>query len=874
MESQISNEQPEPKPDSDSEIADSQNKQEQDSEHNGFTKSPDAIPPENKDGISEPPKEPNQNETPLHPDEEDEKTEQPPQETTYSSKRDVIAPESKIEQLNVFNLYGQKAQSHINPKEIIEQFDISKWLLANELLDSDRKNYLERPGFNEALGSLSQSQRLLLLVGPEGCGLHASINALSYDLSKKILGEKNKIFSLPHLIQSSPDVLIRRFSLLEKSIVIFEDGIQTKQSFLVRLLGERDESGFEHVNDQLRNMGSWIIVSGLIEPPNKNARDLYDLFRRQKRLFELGMPNMANLFEKMVYQVGSNRATDLLRFISEKFPGGIDALRTSQDVEFFARRYYEIYTEETDPDQVVSKLTTVIRGITSIERDVRRLFEEELIDSDLDTLLAILLSVLNENLSSLFWGVFGYIKNSQIFEQEGNSATASDAPSEGKEEIKDKPQPQKTRRIFAPSRIAQLKRIHAEEVEKREIVDGEEVTVKIVRFIDERYAEEILRYSRSHYEDQISEICTLLEERFVQDERNVSIRMIMARAIARLSQSNWNGAFVPIISQWAVHPQQYVRASVGYALDQVLMENIYSGNVRFLLNKWATEPIGEYGWNIKWTVASACKQIGLRDITIGLEYLRKLATYLGQRDISKAKSTTELLSMIFDSQIESYMVYSAIQYTMVVYCMQGYIDQVMHELHEWSLESPDKNPLSFIATTLVLGILQEFGYLTMEAQKAGIENKWSSETLQEWSVQVYSTTMRKSYICNQILQYLMQNLNDKDLFETISIAMARTFAIAKLVNKHGLVYAILFQWVDELGQDVSNSILRETTFKIQKILLDICKNLGPDYIEEIRSQLTVASSSDDLSKPIQDFSKRVLRDLNAPSFRYSTRISR
>ena len=52
--------------------------------------------------------------------------------------------------------------------------------------------------------------------------------------------------------------------------------------------------------------------------------------------------------------------------------------------------------------------------------------------------------------------------------------------------------------------------------------------------------------------------------------------------------------------------------------------------------------------------------------------------------------------------------YEAIRYSMVVLCLQGYMEPVLQELREWIGESPDKSPLAPIATFLVLNIFREF----------------------------------------------------------------------------------------------------------------------------------------------------------------------
>ncbi len=788
----------------------------------------------------------------------------------YSAIRDMIAPEAKIRTFNYFDMYGHQAKTTVSTKDLsVEQVEITRWQISNEILQIDRDAYLDRPGFKDAFTHLARKNRLLLLTGPEGCGLHTSIMALSHDLCQKYTADKTalRVFSFPHIMQSSPEFVLREFSILTGSILLFEDGIQTSQSFVARLLTERGGAGIEYLNDQLRHNNSWIIISGPNEPVNSVAREIYASFHRQKQVVELGMPEIPELFQKIITQINAKAATDITKFLSDHLPDAIGSLRTSQDVEFFARKFYDVFSEYSDVDQIVQRSTVLLRGVTNIQREVYQLFEEGLADSDDETLLAILLSAFDGSESNLFWGVYDVVKSSLISTEQPRT-NAAETASDTSVNAKEKPQPVKARRVFGTSRVSQLRKIQAEEVEIREMVDGEEIAIRKVRFIDKRYETEVLQYVRANYANEIQKICSILEKQFILHNPSVNIRVLMARAIATLAQSNWKGAFEPIILGWAIHPDAHVRASVGYALEQVLRDNQYVGNLRKLLNDWSAAPIsGQEGWYLKWTVASACKSLGLSDIALGLEYLRKLATYLGQRDLRKAKSTEELLTMIFDSTIESTVAYAAIQYTIVVFCIQGYIPQVMKELQAWIAEPSEKNPLGLIATSLFLGLFQEFGFLAMEAREAGENGNWEPRVLQEWNIQVFPHP-KKIYVCNHMLQHLIENKDDKDLLDTVKLAMARTFATFKLVQKHGIVYAIFFQWIDELGQDASNIDLRETTFKLQKLFINMCRDLGSNYIAEIYSEIESACTNPDFPHSIQEFAKHICRDLNAPSLRY------
>ncbi|MGA7192147.1 MAG: hypothetical protein WBW94_00850 [Anaerolineales bacterium] len=792
---------------------------------------------------------------------------------TNNAQRDINAPGSDIDKFIVNNFYGWKAESKLSSKSLVEELDITRWQISNDILGIDRETYLERPGFSEALTNLSKKHRLLLLTGPEGCGLHTSVKALSYDLYKKHYTEKNKlkVYSFPHIIQSSPDLILREFSGLSGSILLFEDGLQTKQSFVVRLLSERGGAGVEYVNDQLRNNNSWIIITGPAEPINSVSRDIYNSLVAQKQLVELGMPDISELFKKITVQISGKSATEVTKFLFDKLPDALTSLRTSQDTDYFARTFFDIFSEYSDSDQIIQKAGSILKTIVNVQREVRKLFEEELVDSDIETLLAILLSTFDGYNSSLFWGIYDYVRDNLIPEEPSAVLNSAETKNDAKENVKEMPQPTKVRRIFGISRSSQLRMIHAEEVEIGESVNEEKVLIKKVRFVDHRYAAEILKYSRTNFESQLAKICDLLEKKFILNNQDVSIRMPMARVIAMLGQSNWDGAFIPIIYNWATNPDSKVRASVGYALEQVFRDNLYIGNLRNLLNQWCSDIVGgQEGWNLKWTVASACKSLGLTDISLGLEYLRKLATFVGQRDLRQAKSNEELIAMIFDSQIEGAFVFTAIQYTMVVFCIQGYIPQVIKELQKWSTESSDDTPLALIATLLFLGIFQEFVYLALEAKNAGISGQWEPTILQEWSIQVVSHS-KKIYICNQVLQYLIQNKSDKDLFEAIANAMARTFVVSKQVKKHEIIYAIFFQWINELGQDNSNIDLRETVFMLHKLFISICRKLGPTYINDIYSFMDSAAVSQNFPRSIQEFAKGVCRDLNAPSLRYPSK---
>ena len=728
----------------------------------------------------------------------------------------------------------------------------------------------------------------MLLIGPDGCGLHASVHALSYELNVKVLRAHGKVYEFSSVYQISPELLLRDENETGNSIILLVEGMESRQSLATRLFQGGRDAVFSHVADRLRQIGSWMIITGPVEPSHHHAKVIYEVFRRHNRIIELGMPDMKALLEQLIKQECGNRSAEALKFLSEHFPDATRYLGTSQDAEHFARKCQDILTGELEVEERKQKISEVLSGLASIRRNVHFMLEKGL-KLDSDVFLAILLSVLNGIESNLFWQVFDYVSAALEFDQgyeesdEGESENKDKDEGEDKEQGEGKEQQEKDerkkrsqqnrRRVFTYGRIERLRSIRAEEIAKKELVDGEDIVYKVVRYIDDRYAGEILDYARQHYEKQIMDICKALQKPFIEQQpNNVNVRILMARAIATLTQTNWHEALVPILSGWAICPQAYMRATVGYALDQVLRDETYVGNARHLLNEWITAPIvGETSWHLKWTVASACKQMGLIDIEFGLAYLKKLASYLGQRDLGRAESVDELVFLLLDSQVESQVVYTAIQYSMVVLCLQGYMESVMHELQLWISEPLNKNPLSFVATTLILGIFREFGYLADNSRQAAIQANWASDTLREWSIQVFPGS-KPAYIYNRVLQYLIEKLNNRELSASIAIAIARSFAISRQVGKkHDLIYAIFFQWADELGAGKSIPQLREGYDRIHKLFMDICRQLDGDDLNEIRTHMAKSQSDEQLPEHVRGFAGRVLRDLNAPSIRYTRR---
>jgi len=819
-----------------------------------------------------------------------------PTEATYQADRDIVAPEAgrvgKIytgatttveterAEINLYFGAGEARPTSDEAKQLFEKPDLSKEQLALDELQRERESYLERPGYDEALHSLGQANRLLLLTGPEGCGLHVSVKALSYDLNLKVLRGRGRVITLHPLLQLSPGLFLQEVTRLGKAIILFEEGLQTRQSLNVRLFQDGRDSVFNMVTNKLRQAESWMILTGPTEPAGHHAEAIYEMFRRHNQLVELGMPDMQVLLEQLIEHRCGSRATEILDFLSNHFPNAAQSLRMSQDVEHFARRCDEIVAEEIDIEERKRRVSEILVGLNNIQSDVRRLLEQRL-QVDSDVLLAILLSVLNETESGLFWQIFDYVNNALGLDQESHEHDEDDETDDADEGENEEEKPKKEReektlpprkRVFAYSRIERLRSIRAEEIVKKEIVDGEEIAYKVVRYVDDRYPGTILDYTRAHYEKQIADICRVLQTPFIEQQQdNVGVRIRMANAIAALAQTNWHSVLAPLLYEWATHPRPYMRATVGYALDQVLKEETYAGNARHLLNEWITAPfVGQTSWYLKWTVASVCKQIGLTDIEFGLEYLGKLALPIGQRDLKKARSFSDLVFMLQDSAIESKIVYDAIQYAMIVFCLQGYIDPVMGELQKWFDEPLDRNPLSLIATALMLGIFRDFGYMADHSRQAAIRTDWESDTLSEWSIQVYSNG-KTVYIYNRVLQYLLGKLDDRTLLDAIASAIARSFAITKQANEHHVVYAIFFQWADELGAGRHVPELREGFTQLQKLFLNFCRQLDADDLEDVRTEVNKWQLNERLPEHVREFARRVSRDLNAPSMRYATR---
>ncbi|MGB0388855.1 MAG: hypothetical protein ACPGWR_28880, partial [Ardenticatenaceae bacterium] len=179
-------------------------------------------------------------------------------------------------------------------------------------------------------------------------------------------------------------------------------------------------------------------------------------------------------------------------------------------------------------------------------------------------------------------------------------------------------------------------------------------------------------------------------------------------------------------------------------------------------------------------------------------------------------------------------------------------------------------PLSSVATALILGIFKEFGALAVHSRQAAAQADWEPAVLREWGVRVY-LGRQPAYIYNQALHYFLENHNDRNQFDALAVVFARAFANARPVNEHGLIYAIFFQWADELGQGKHVSQLRAGLKELQNLFLSICKQLDDDDFEAVRRQMMASQSDKGLPKHVREFAGKIARDLNSPSMRYVRR---
>jgi len=783
---------------------------------------------------------------------------------------DSIAEGATIQTL-IQNVYGRSSESQDTsenkPEPIISNDDKPGFLkdkLSIETLKFSRQRYIKRPGHDSALQFL-RSKHVLLLMGPYGCDLDTSVAAVSLDLYDELLDhgrgkQLEQIYRVHSYTGGSPAILLREILEMKNAIILIEDGLATSRSIATRLFRNNENSNLSHLDAKLVEINSWLIVTNDIGSIDSQAHKTYEIFNRYKYTAELGMPEMQVFLDQIVTHEFSKRADMILEFLSTHFPGVVQTLRTVQDVEHFARQAGQVIVDEPDIDtrkREVSRIVTKL--LDNAQSNIERLLEYEL-KHDSDVLLAMLLSVLNGTERNLFWSIFNEVNTALKqrflnYDQPVNKTSRTKDNTNTTESAETKTADVTTetkstgsnaiaqandilrRDWFRNNHAASLRAIRAEEVQKSGVFkDGETIVGICVTYVDSRDADLILHFFQNNYRQNVKEVCDILNVVLNRNIPDVNVRISIIEALTDLALSNWNGIFVPLVAGWAAHEDRAIRARVGYAIDWIFNRGIYTGNARALLNTWITAPIGgQTSWYVKWTVASVCKTVGLTDIDFGLSYLKLLAENVGARDLRNVKSEEDLAILWLDSKIESEIVYDAIRYAMIVFCLNGYMEDVIQELQRWISNSNKNSPLALIATLLFINIFQEFGKHAQKNHQIANNKVWKETVLTELGVRIYKAR-KTAYIYNQALQYFVEHRNESELFDALTSTFINAFVLLP-TSEHGEIYEIFIQWANELYEGRHVSEIKEVFKKSYKIFLQVYKKLNPTRRESIRNQI-------------------------------------
>jgi hypothetical protein len=226
--------------------------------------------------------------------------------------------------------------------------------------------------------------------------------------------------------------------------------------------------------------------------------------------------------------------------------------------------------------------------------------------------------------------------------------------------------------------------------------DSGEASTAIVRFKDSRYGSWVLEFYRPWFVQWVPAIVQLARR------PNRSIRARAALAIAEIGKLDFNRIVKPSLTELATSDKSYVRAAVGYTLGKLAQDPTSKEGVKHLLRSWAGQ---EQDWRLKWSVASACKQIGFIDLDFALCELNSLATSGHLRR----------------------GVYKAISYSLIVLSLSGYLRDVLLTLRDWA--NSDDESAELIAVLSFIDLADTYADLANRRSRATSKHLTSNEIL-------------------------------------------------------------------------------------------------------------------------------------------------
>jgi hypothetical protein len=545
--------------------------------------------------------------------------------------------------------------------------NLDEFMLSEDELERVRQVFVAPPGFDAALAALTN--RLVVLAGPpnlvlernEGTGRGTAALALAERL---VSAQGMQVCILPQDLAVSERELLTA-ERAARTVFVGRDTGADASVLARRLLRDGQRPAVHQLRQALSQADSYLIL--VCDPGSRLVAD--PAIRRQLEdeglVVELGLPPAPAVFERhMALAVGEETLCQMRARLGTRFETIALRLRTPRRIEKFARFYARDLAGAmagVTPDEAWRQVEQALRLVSHVRVETRNLFRG--LPDDRYRYVALTLSLFNGVRLTEFWSIYRLILERSGLGSDQRPTTNDQRPTT------DLLRPSSFVSHFEVSDADLLEAVRGQIVSAEAESDLGPVTVRRVRFADDEFQVAMLEFLKENYHARLVALVPLLEEIVVQ--AGVELRIIAARALGAVGALDFERILKPILEHWRDSDQAYLRAAVGYALDQVIADQTCAPEAIQLLRAWGeTRAGGGDRWKRQWTAAAAYKVIGQSRIDLTLEGLKRLG----------------LKVHLLDDRDAGALIFPALAYSLIVLSLRGHLLPVLGALREWMRE--------------------------------------------------------------------------------------------------------------------------------------------------------------------------------------------
>lgn len=226
------------------------------------------------------------------------------------------------------------------------------------------------------------------------------------------------------------------------------------------------------------------------------------------------------------------------------------------------------------------------------------------------------------------------------------------------DKLKIEAEDEKVRSPFVTADDKLIKKVEAQTQYDSQILE------ETITFKDKQYPDAIFTTLRKLHRGLLLDLLPSLKL-IVERYRYWEVRYRAALAIAEIGKLGFQRVRTMVLEAWANDERDYVRASVGYPLALLALDNNSRKAVQEVMADWTDIHWHDSGeaWRYRWTAASVCKQLGSLDEAWAQQWAyTDLRTIAGFDDIRIA---------------------DAVIHSLVVLSLQGQLEKVLLAIKEW-----------------------------------------------------------------------------------------------------------------------------------------------------------------------------------------------